>query len=82
MRGPHAGLRSGNLASALEGYCDAATRMAELRRVVGLATLYPLFLLVAAWCFFLLISSVAFPSSDWLDIGDETIRARVNNHIE
>jgi general secretion pathway protein F len=65
-----AGLHSGNLAAAVEGYCDTALRMAELRRVVGLASLYPVLLVVAVWIFFLLASSVILPSFDWLGIGD------------
>jgi len=66
----HAGLRSGNLASALEGYSETASRLAELRRMVGLASLYPIFLALAAWIFFLFATSVVIPNFDWLDINE------------
>ncbi len=65
-----AGLRSGNLASALAGYCDTALRMAQLRRVVGLAVIYPVLLVVAVWIFFLLASSLILPSFDWFEMGE------------
>jgi len=65
-----AGLKSGRLTSALEGYAATATRIAELRRVVGLATLYPVFLLVITWTLFLLLHNKILPSFDWLEIGD------------
>jgi len=67
----HAGLRSGNLASALEGYSETASRLAELRRMVGLASLYPVFLIVATWIFFLFANSVISPQFDWLEIGEK-----------
>jgi len=67
----HAGLRSGNLASALQGYSETASRLAELRRMVGLASLYPVFLLVATWVFFLFANSVISPQFDWLEIGEK-----------
>ncbi len=66
-----AGLQSGRLTAALEGYTHTATRMAELRRVVGLATLYPIFLLVTIWILFLFLSNVVLPSFDWLEINDQ-----------
>ncbi len=66
-----AGLQSGRLTSALEGYTQTATRMAELRRVLGLATLYPLFLLVTIWVLFLFLSNVVLPGFDWLEIDDQ-----------
>lgn len=62
----HAGLRSGNLASALQGYTETASRLAELRRVVGLASLYPIFLIIVAWIFFLFASSYILPKFDWM----------------
>ena len=48
-----AGLQSNNLASALEGYSEIVSRVAELRRMVGLATLYPFFIFIVAWNLFL-----------------------------
>lgn len=65
-----AGMQSGRLTSALEGYTNTATRMAELRRVAGLATLYPVFLLVSIWILFLFLNNNVLPEFDWLNIGD------------
>ena len=45
--------------------------MAELRRVVGLAALYPVFLLVLVWILFLFVNNVVLPSFDWLQIDDQ-----------
>ena len=67
----HAGLQSVNLASALEGYSETASRLAELRRMIGLASLYPIFLILAAWVFFLFGISVVLPKFDWLEIEDK-----------
>lgn len=44
-----AGLRSGRLDAAVEGLVDTGRRMADLRRVTGLALLYPLVIVIAAW---------------------------------
>lgn len=44
-----AGLRSGRLDAAVRGLVDAARRMADLRRVTGLALAYPLIIVLAAW---------------------------------
>ena len=67
----HAGLRSDNLASALAGYVDTAARMSELRRTLGLASLYPIFLIVAVWIFFLVAGPVVLPLLDWVATGDQ-----------
>jgi len=66
----HAGLRCGRLSAALEGYTETASRIAELRRLVGLAAIYPFFLLVAAWILLLSLSSYYFPTLDWLQLDD------------
>ncbi|CAN5915036.1 type II secretion system inner membrane protein GspF [soil metagenome] len=48
-----AGLRSGHLPSALEGLAGFARGLADLRRIIGLAMLYPLMVLVLAYGLFL-----------------------------
>ena len=65
-----AGLRSGRLPAALEGYADTATRVAELRRVTGLAVLYPLFVFLVAWILYVFACSSLLPNYDWLELGD------------
>lgn len=65
-----AGLKSGNLAVALEGYSETATHVAQLRRAVALASLYPVFLLIAAWLLFIFSCTVVLPAFDWLRIDD------------
>lgn len=67
----HAGNSSGRLAAALEGYATTADRMSELRRVVGLASIYPILLLVTIWILFLMASRFILPQFDWLEIGDK-----------
>jgi type II secretory pathway component PulF len=64
-----AGLRSGNLASALAGYVDTAARMSELRRAVGLASLYPIFLIVVVWILFLVAGPVVLSLFEWVASG-------------
>jgi general secretion pathway protein F len=44
-----AGLRTGRLEAALEGLADTARRVADLRRATGLALVYPLVVVAAAW---------------------------------
>lgn len=76
-----AGLKSGRLSSALEAYTNAAMRIAELRRVVGLASIYPLMLLGLIWTLFVFFNNKIWPSFDWLEINDkiwaDSLRARV-----
>jgi len=48
-----AGLRSGRLASALESVAASARRLAEARRTVAAAAIYPLIVVLVAWCLFL-----------------------------
>jgi general secretion pathway protein F len=43
-----AGLRSGNLAAALQGLASTTRRVREMRRIVGVALAYPLFVAVVA----------------------------------
>jgi len=49
-----AGVRSGHLAAALEGLSQTGRRIAELRRAVGLALIYPLVVTAIAYGLFLL----------------------------
>jgi general secretion pathway protein F len=44
-----AGLRTGRLGAALEGLAETARRVADLRRATGLALVYPLVVVAAAW---------------------------------
>lgn len=76
-----AGLQSGRLTSALEGYTTTANRMAELRRVVGLAAIYPVILLVAIWALFLFLNNFVLPNFAWLGIGDRLWVERIQHSI-
>lgn len=67
----HAGLRSGKLSVALEGYAEMAARLAGLRQTVGLATLYPILLLVVMWVLFIFAHNSLLESYDWLNISDQ-----------
>jgi general secretion pathway protein F len=49
-----AGLRTGRLSVALEGLAMAARRLADLRRAIGLAVVYPLAVLLLAYGLFVL----------------------------
>jgi len=49
-----AGVRSGHLAAALEGLSQTGRRIAELRRAVGMALIYPLVVTAIAYGLFLL----------------------------
>ncbi|HJQ81282.1 MAG TPA: type II secretion system F family protein [Lacipirellulaceae bacterium] len=62
-----AGVQSGQLADALESLVDTATRLDQLRRISGLALIYPL-MIAAVTCQLLafVISSVV-PTFDWLN---------------
>ena len=62
-----AGMRSGQLAIALEGLSSSLRRIAELRRFVGIAWLYPLFVFLVAWglfCFFVVVLNPRFATFD------------------
>ncbi|MHB1036500.1 MAG: type II secretion system F family protein [Pirellulales bacterium] len=48
-----AGWRSGRLSVALEGLASSSRRLAELRRVVGMATFYPLLVFMLAYGLFI-----------------------------
>lgn len=66
-----AGHRSGRLASALEGYANTIDRLASLRRVVGLALIYPIFVLMMIWVLYLFANERLLPSYDWLEFNDK-----------
>jgi general secretion pathway protein F len=44
-----AGLRSGRLSAALEGFAETAARVAEMRRIAAQATIYPIIVLCVTW---------------------------------
>ncbi len=56
-----AGLRSGNLASALESLSETARRVADLRRLVAAGLVYPLIVVVVAYLVFLFLILVPAP---------------------
>lgn len=56
-----AGIRSGNLAAALESMTRTGRRVGELRRSLVLAAIYPTLVLVVAYCLLLMVSSFLFP---------------------
>jgi len=56
-----AGVRSGRLAVALEGLASSSRRVAELRRMVAMAMLYPLFVLLVACGLFIFIMPKLIP---------------------
>ena len=66
-----AGHSSGRLASALEGYANTADRLAGLRRVVGLALIYPIIILVTIWILFQFANEKLLPSYDGLGFNDK-----------
>lgn len=65
-----AGLKSGRLAAALEGFAETASRVAALRRIAGQAALYPLLVAIIAWVLLLSLLQIIGPSYDWLELGD------------
>jgi len=57
-----AGLKAGRLPAALEALAGSIRRIAETRRGVAAAALYPLFVLILAWAFFAVIAGVLAPN--------------------
>ena len=53
----NAGLRSGHLASALQGLSTTARQVAEIRRVTGAALIYPVVVVLLAWTFFCMLAT-------------------------
>jgi type II secretory pathway component PulF len=62
-----AGVESGHLGSALESLVDSASRIDQLRRVTGIALIYPLIILIVACVLLSFVVSIVVPSFDWLD---------------
>ncbi len=56
-----AGVRSGRLASALEGLATYARKFAETRRAIGLALIYPIIVAMLAYVLFLLFVMLLAP---------------------
>jgi general secretion pathway protein F len=65
-----AGLKSGRLAAALEGFAETASRVATLRRIAGQAAIYPLLVFMVAWVMLLLLLQILGPSYEWLELGN------------
>lgn len=65
-----AGLESGKLTAALEGYGQTAERMADLRRTALLAAIYPLLVVCAAWLLLLFVGNALLPTLDWIGINN------------
>ena len=62
-----AGMQSGELGAALESLVDSATRLDQMRRVTGIAILYPLIIVVVACVLLAVIISQVIPSFEWLN---------------
>ncbi len=61
-----AGLRAGRLTVALEGVSKTAWKLADLRRRIGLAMVYPLIVLMLAYGLFLLLCTQLLPRMKFL----------------
>jgi general secretion pathway protein F len=61
-----AGFESGELGGAIESLVDTASRLDQLRRVTGLALLYPLMVIVIACLLFGFVLGVVIPHFDWV----------------
>jgi len=57
-----AGLRSGNLAAALEGMAETGRQIVDLRRTIILALIYPVLLVVLGFLLFLLVVFHTIPA--------------------
>jgi len=62
-----AGVESGQLGSALESLVDSASRIDQLRRVTGIALIYPLIMIVVACVLLAFVVSIVIPSFSWLN---------------
>ena len=58
-----AGLRSGNLAAALQGMATTGRRVAELRRVTAMAMIYPLIVVALAFVLFVFLVTRLAPTT-------------------
>jgi type II secretory pathway component PulF len=64
-----AGLASGRLPAALEGYAESAARMADLRRIAAQTAAYPLIVIALSVVMFLWVALMVLPSFALLDAG-------------
>jgi general secretion pathway protein F len=64
-----AGLASGRLPAALEGFAESAARMADLRRIAAQAVAYPLIVIAMSVVMFLGVAATMLPSVELLDAG-------------
>jgi type II secretory pathway component PulF len=62
-----AGVQSGQLGAAVESLVESAARVDHLRRVTGVAILYPLILIVVACLLLALVISRVMPTFQWLN---------------
>jgi general secretion pathway protein F len=63
-----AGIESGQLTSALESLVATASRLQEMRRVTGVALLYPLIVTVIACNLFAFTLAAIVPNFEWLHL--------------
>jgi general secretion pathway protein F len=62
-----AGVASGQLGSALESLVDTASRLDQMRRISGLALIYPLIIVAVAFSLLAFVVSCVVPTFDWLN---------------
>jgi type II secretory pathway component PulF len=62
-----AGTQSGDLGAALESLVDSATRLDQMRRVTGIAIIYPLLIVIVASVLLAVILSQVVPTFEWLN---------------
>jgi type II secretory pathway component PulF len=65
-----AGILSGKLTAALEGYGQTAERLANLRQMTLLAAIYPLGIACAAWILLLFFGTTLISNLEWIGIND------------
>jgi general secretion pathway protein F len=61
-----AGLASGEPASAIESVVDSATRLADMRRITGMAMIYPMIIIVVAVALTCVMCMILIPSINML----------------
>lgn len=73
-----AGIRSGRLAAALEGYAETAARMAALRRIAGQAVVYPIIVIIVAWVMLVLVVTTILPGYGVFELPNEPWLTRIS----
>jgi type II secretory pathway component PulF len=63
-----AGLKSGRLAAALEGFAESAARLADLRRITAQALAYPLMVVVLAVVMVVVVAAAVVPAFQALEL--------------